>query len=261
MVVTSLGRSAPAASAALSMVVMQGRHASNVGEGRGEPGKWGRLTPSGAAHRLGAMMRALGPLRPGRCREPACSAAADTTASSADGSHPGHRLHPRRGAPVRRVSRHLDGERPLSMHSQRIRGLRRGARGRLCRPPLRLWPTTARSAARPTAGRSASFGLPASRSASRCACSVPVTGGFRIVVTTVGEPPDDDGYQLVGGGHAAARDRSVNAEESYDGTRRRARTWSPSRTWRTSATWWAATLSRIPWCRGRRCRGDRRAWR
>ncbi len=53
------------------------------------------------------------------------------------GSHPGHRLHPRRGAPVRRISRHLERRASPLDHSQRIRGLRRGARGHLCRPPLR----------------------------------------------------------------------------------------------------------------------------
>ena len=83
------------------------------------------------------------------------------------------------------------------------------------------------------------------------ACSVPVTGGFRIVVTTVGTPQDDDGYQLSVAG-TSLRAIEVNAEESYEDSPP-ARTWSPSRTWRTSATWWAGTLSRIPWCRGRRC--------
>jgi hypothetical protein len=48
------------------------------------------------------------------------------------------------------------------------------------------------------------------------ACSVPVTGGFRIVVTSVGTPLDDDGYQLSVAG-TALRAIEVNAEESYEG--------------------------------------------
>jgi hypothetical protein len=48
------------------------------------------------------------------------------------------------------------------------------------------------------------------------ACSVPETGGFRIVVTTVGTPLDDDGYQLSVAG-TPLRAIGVNAEESYEG--------------------------------------------
>jgi hypothetical protein len=48
------------------------------------------------------------------------------------------------------------------------------------------------------------------------ACSVPETGGFRIVVTTVGTPQDDDGYQLSVAG-TSLRAIEVNAEESYEG--------------------------------------------
>lgn len=48
------------------------------------------------------------------------------------------------------------------------------------------------------------------------ACSVPVTGGFRIVVTTEGTPLDDDGYQLSVAG-TPLRAIEVNAEESYEG--------------------------------------------
>lgn len=47
-------------------------------------------------------------------------------------------------------------------------------------------------------------------------CSVPVTGGFRIVVSTVGTPLDDDGYQLSVAG-APLRLIGVNAEERYEG--------------------------------------------
>ena len=47
-------------------------------------------------------------------------------------------------------------------------------------------------------------------------CSAPVTGGFRIVVTTVGGPLDDDGYQLSVAG-APLRPIGVNAEERYEG--------------------------------------------
>jgi hypothetical protein len=47
-------------------------------------------------------------------------------------------------------------------------------------------------------------------------CGVPETGGFRIVVSTVGTPLDDDGYQLSVAG-AALRAIGVNAEEAYEG--------------------------------------------
>ena len=47
-------------------------------------------------------------------------------------------------------------------------------------------------------------------------CSVPVTGGFRVVVATVGTPLDDDGYQLSVAG-APLRIIDVNAEEHYEG--------------------------------------------
>jgi hypothetical protein len=47
-------------------------------------------------------------------------------------------------------------------------------------------------------------------------CSTPVTGGFRIVVSSVGSPLDDDGYQLSVAG-APLRTIGVNAEEHYVG--------------------------------------------
>lgn len=47
-------------------------------------------------------------------------------------------------------------------------------------------------------------------------CSVPETGGFRIEVSTVGSPLDEDGYQLSVAG-APLRAIGVNAEESYEG--------------------------------------------
>lgn len=47
-------------------------------------------------------------------------------------------------------------------------------------------------------------------------CSEPVTGGFRIVVSTVGTPLDEDGYQLSVAG-APLRTIGVNAEEHYEG--------------------------------------------
>ena len=47
-------------------------------------------------------------------------------------------------------------------------------------------------------------------------CSEPVTGGFRVVVSTIGTPLDDDGYQLSVAG-APLRTIAVNAEEHYEG--------------------------------------------
>ena len=47
-------------------------------------------------------------------------------------------------------------------------------------------------------------------------CPEPATGGFRIEVTTVGEPLDDDGYQLSVAG-TLLRVIDVNAFESYLG--------------------------------------------
>jgi hypothetical protein len=48
------------------------------------------------------------------------------------------------------------------------------------------------------------------------ACSPPESGGFRIEVTTTGEPLDDDGYQLAVAG-APLRIIEVNAREAYAG--------------------------------------------
>jgi hypothetical protein len=48
------------------------------------------------------------------------------------------------------------------------------------------------------------------------ACSLPETGGFRIVVSTSGTPLDDDGYGLSVAG-TALRMIGVNAEEAYEG--------------------------------------------
>jgi hypothetical protein len=47
-------------------------------------------------------------------------------------------------------------------------------------------------------------------------CSEPVTGGFRVVVSTVGSPLDEDGYQLSVAG-APLRAIGVNASEVYEG--------------------------------------------
>ena len=47
-------------------------------------------------------------------------------------------------------------------------------------------------------------------------CSEPVTGGFRVVVSTVGTPIDEDGYQLSVAG-TPLRWVGVNAEERYEG--------------------------------------------
>ena len=47
-------------------------------------------------------------------------------------------------------------------------------------------------------------------------CSEPITGGFRIVVSSVGSPLDDDGYQLSVAG-TALRAIDVNATEHYEG--------------------------------------------
>lgn len=47
-------------------------------------------------------------------------------------------------------------------------------------------------------------------------CGAPVTGGFRVVVTTVGSPLDDDGYQLSVAG-SSLRAIGINAEERYEG--------------------------------------------
>ena len=47
-------------------------------------------------------------------------------------------------------------------------------------------------------------------------CSPPITGGFRVVVSTTGTETDDDGYQLSVAG-APLRAIAVNAEETYQG--------------------------------------------
>jgi len=47
-------------------------------------------------------------------------------------------------------------------------------------------------------------------------CGPPITGGFRVVVTSAGTLTDDDGYQLSVAG-APLRIISVNAEEIYEG--------------------------------------------
>jgi hypothetical protein len=47
-------------------------------------------------------------------------------------------------------------------------------------------------------------------------CSPPVTGGFRIVVSTTGTATDDDGYQLTVEG-APRRTIAINAEETFQG--------------------------------------------
>jgi hypothetical protein len=47
-------------------------------------------------------------------------------------------------------------------------------------------------------------------------CSAPITGGFRIVVSTTGTETDEDGYQLSVAG-APLRIIPVNAEETYQG--------------------------------------------
>jgi hypothetical protein len=47
-------------------------------------------------------------------------------------------------------------------------------------------------------------------------CSAPITGGFRVLVTTTGPLIDEDGYQLSVAG-APLRPISVNAEETYQG--------------------------------------------
>jgi hypothetical protein len=47
-------------------------------------------------------------------------------------------------------------------------------------------------------------------------CTPPITGGFRIVVSTTGTETDDDGYQLSVAG-APLRVIGVNAEETYQG--------------------------------------------
>jgi hypothetical protein len=47
-------------------------------------------------------------------------------------------------------------------------------------------------------------------------CSVPISGGFRVVVTTTGTLTDEDGYQLSVAG-APLRTIPVNAEEIYQG--------------------------------------------
>ena len=47
-------------------------------------------------------------------------------------------------------------------------------------------------------------------------CGAPITGGFRVVVTTVGTETDEDGYQLSVAG-APLRAIAVNAEELYQG--------------------------------------------
>ncbi len=47
-------------------------------------------------------------------------------------------------------------------------------------------------------------------------CSEPVTGGFRVLVTTVGTPLDEDGYQLSVAG-TPLRSVAVNDEEHYEG--------------------------------------------
>jgi hypothetical protein len=47
-------------------------------------------------------------------------------------------------------------------------------------------------------------------------CAPPITGGFRVVVTSVGTLTDEDGYQLSVAG-APLRIIPVNAEETYQG--------------------------------------------
>jgi hypothetical protein len=47
-------------------------------------------------------------------------------------------------------------------------------------------------------------------------CSAPITGGFRIVVSTTGTPTDEDGYQLSVAG-APLRVIGIEAEETYEG--------------------------------------------
>ncbi|HEU4523958.1 MAG TPA: hypothetical protein VFR62_03000, partial [Gemmatimonadales bacterium] len=47
-------------------------------------------------------------------------------------------------------------------------------------------------------------------------CSEPVSGGFRIAVSTVGTPADEDGYQLSVSG-TPLRTIGLNAEERYEG--------------------------------------------
>jgi hypothetical protein len=47
-------------------------------------------------------------------------------------------------------------------------------------------------------------------------CGAPITGGFRIVVTTVGTETDEDGYQLSVAG-TPLRAIGINAEEIYQG--------------------------------------------
>ncbi len=47
-------------------------------------------------------------------------------------------------------------------------------------------------------------------------CSLPISRGFRVVVTTVGTEVDDDGYQLSVAG-APLRVIPVNASETYEG--------------------------------------------
>jgi hypothetical protein len=47
-------------------------------------------------------------------------------------------------------------------------------------------------------------------------CSPPITGGFRVVVSTAGTLTDEDGYQLSVAG-APLRIIPVNAEETYQG--------------------------------------------
>ena len=47
-------------------------------------------------------------------------------------------------------------------------------------------------------------------------CSEPVSGGFRIAVSTVGTPADEDGYQLSVSG-TPLRIIGLNAEERYEG--------------------------------------------
>ncbi|MGH7580550.1 MAG: hypothetical protein ACREM9_10295 [Gemmatimonadales bacterium] len=47
-------------------------------------------------------------------------------------------------------------------------------------------------------------------------CGPPITGGFRVVVSSAGTLTDEDGYQLSVAG-APLRGISVNAEETYEG--------------------------------------------
>jgi hypothetical protein len=47
-------------------------------------------------------------------------------------------------------------------------------------------------------------------------CGPPITGGFRVVVSTTGPETDEDGYQLSVAG-APLRRIGVNAEEAYEG--------------------------------------------